>query len=172
MPTVSVTRTYLELKEPGQLREADARPAGASVVPVLECPPPYFRWLYETVGGPWHWRDRLGWDDDTIRGHFAREGVFLRVLQVEGAAAGYYELGRLPDGSIEVIHIGLVPERIGGGLGRFLVAEAARDAWALGATRVCLHTCTLDSPRALPNYLRLGFTRCGTENYTVDLPAD
>lgn len=171
MPTVQVTRTYLELKTPGQLREAAPPPAGARMVPVPRCPPAQFRWLYATVGGPWHWRDRLGWDDARITRHFAQDSVVLRVLEFEGTTAGYYELNRLPDGAIEVIHIGLVPEFIGRGLGGFLVTEAARDAWELGATRVCLNTCTLDGPAALPNYLRRGFTTCGTEDYLAELPA-
>jgi GNAT superfamily N-acetyltransferase len=170
VPTVSVTRTYLELKTPAQLREAGPPPETARVVPVSNCPPSQFRWLYATVGGPWHWRDRLGWDDATITRHFAQASVYLRVLEFEGEPAGYYELNRLGDGAIEVIHIGLVPGYIGRGLGGFLVSEAARDAWALGATRVCLNTCTLDGPSALPNYLRRGFTTCGSEEYFVELP--
>ena len=170
MSTLAVTRTHLELLTPGQLR-GPARPAaGATIVPVLDCPPDFYRWLYRAVGGPWHWRDRLGWDDAAIQRHFAQPTVFLRVLKVEGAPAGYYELNRLAEGSIEVIHIGLLPEWIGRGLGGHLVTEAARDAWALGARRVCLNTCTLDGPAALPNYLRRGFTICGTEDYSVELP--
>lgn len=170
MPTVAVTRTYLELKAPGQLRQASAPPAGTRVLPVLQSDPSQYRWLYATVGGPWHWRDRLGWDDATITRHFAQDSVFLRVLELEGKPAGYYELNRLPDGSVEVIHIGLVPEYIGRGLGGFLVTEAARDAWALGANRVCLDTCTLDGPAALPNYLRRGFSVYRTEEYQAQLP--
>jgi len=170
VPTVAVTRTYLELKEPGQLRDPGAPPPGAAIVPVRDVAPSYFRWLYATVGGPWHWRDRLGWDDDTIRRHFALDTVFLRVLEAEGAPAGYYELNRIADGAIEVIHIGLVPAYIGRGLGGYLVAEAAREAWALGATRVCLDTCTLDGPAALPNYLRRGFTVYRTEDFEKQLP--
>jgi hypothetical protein len=50
------------------------------------------------------------------------------------------------------------------------VTEAARDAWALEPTRVCLNTCTLDAPAALANYLRRGFTICGREEYSVELP--
>jgi GNAT superfamily N-acetyltransferase len=72
---------------------------------------------------------------------------------------------------VEVAHIGLIPDRIGKGLGGFLVFEAVRDAWALGATRVWLHTCTLDGEAALPNYLRRGFVAYKTEAYDVELPA-
>jgi len=170
MPPVSVTRTYLELTAPDQLRDPARQPVGARIEPVVDCPPAFFRWLYATVGGPWHWRDRLGWDETTIRVHLAQPSVLLRVLYVEGAPAGYYELGRHADGSIEIKYIGLMPERIGRGLGGFLVAEAAREAWALGANRVLLDTCTLDGPSALPNYIRRGFVPYKTEMYEVNLP--
>lgn len=170
MPATAVTRTYLEQRDPAQLRTPSRVPAGARVEAVRDCPPGYFRWLYASVGGPWHWYERTGWTDDTIRAHLGLPTVFLRVLMFEGAPAGYYELNRHADGSVEVAHIGLLPERIGRGLGGFLVAEAVRDGWALSATRVWLHTCTLDGAAALPNYLRRGFVAYRTEEYEVELP--
>ena len=48
-------------------------------------------------------------------------------------------------------------------------ACAAREAWALGPNRVWLHTCTLDSPRALPNYKARGFEAFRTETYTAQV---
>lgn len=170
MATVSVTRTYLEQREPSQLVDGSAAPRGAHIEPVVDCPPSFYRWLYATVGGPWHWRDRLTWDDPTIRAHLTQLSVLLRVLYVAGVPAGYYELYRHADGSIEIKYIGLLPERIGRGLGRYLVAEATREAWALGANRVLLDTCTLDGPTALPNYLKRGFVPYKTAAYTVELP--
>ena len=171
MPATAVTRTYLEQRDPTQLRAPGRRPDGARIDPIRECPPSFYRWLYAEVGGPWHWYERREWTDDTIREHLGRPTVFLRVLIFEGAPAGYYELNRQADGSIEVVHIGLLPERIGNGLGGYIVSEAVRDAWALGATRVWLHTCTLDGAAALPNYLRRGFVAYRTEEYELEVPA-
>jgi hypothetical protein len=37
--------------------------------------------------------------------------------------------------------------------------------------RVWLHTCTLDHPAALPNYLKRGFRPIREEVYTTLLPA-
>jgi hypothetical protein len=37
-------------------------------------------------------------------------------------------------------------------------------------TRVWLHTCTLDHPAALANYLGRGFQVTRSEHYEVDLP--
>ena len=42
-----------------------------------------------------------------------------------------------------------LPEFTGAGLGKWLLTEATRAAWGLGASRVWLHTCTLDGPAAL-----------------------
>ena len=172
MPQVSVTRTYLELRTPEQLRASRTRPAGASLESVEHCPPPLFRWLYTTVGGPWHWRDRLPWDDATIEAHFANPATLLRVLRLDGAIAGYYELNRDGDGAVEIVHFGLVPEFIGKGLGGWFLAEAVGDAWTIGATRVWLHTCTLDGEAALPNYLARGFTAYKSEQYLAEVPVE
>jgi len=40
----------------------------------------------------------------------------------------------------------------------------------MGATRVWLHTCTLDGPAALPNYLARGFVATRRETYAADVP--
>jgi hypothetical protein len=41
-------------------------------------------------------------------------------------------------------------------------------AWAGQPTRVWLHTCTLDHPNALPNYVRRGFRPVREEVYQVE----
>ena len=170
MRRVAVTRTYLQLLDRDQLRPARRRPDGARVEAVEDVEPALFRWLYTTVGGPWHWRDRLPWTDDDITRHFASPDVALRVLTHHGVTAGYYELARQADGSVEIVHFGLVPDFVGKGLGGFLLEEATEAAWDLGANRVWLHTCTLDDPAALPNYLARGFRPFREERYEAELP--
>jgi GNAT superfamily N-acetyltransferase len=64
---------------------------------------------------------------------------------------------------VEIGYFGLMPHAIGRGLGRWLLGEAIRDAWCGDPTRLWLHTCTLDHPAALPNYLKAGFVVTGTE---------
>ena len=43
-------------------------------------------------------------------------------------------------------------------LGKWLLAEAIRAAWAKLPKRVIVQTCTLDGPAALPLYQKMGFT--------------
>jgi len=83
-----------------------------------------------------------------------------------------FELDRHDDGSVEIAYFGLRPEFIGRGIGKAMLTRAADEAWALGADRVWLHTCTLDSAHALPNYLARGFTQFRRETYTAELPDD
>ena len=112
--------------------------------------------------------DRLGWDDGTIRAHLALDSLTLWVLSVSGAPAGWFELKRHDDGSVEIAYFGILPEFRRRGLGKHLLGEAVRRAWEGGAARVWLHTCTLDDPAALPNYRARGFTPYKEETYEVD----
>ncbi len=85
--------------------------------------------------------------------------------------AGFFELEQHDeDGSVEIAYFGLTESFIGRGLGKAMLTRAAQEAWALAPSRVWLHTCTLDSPHALPNYEARGFTRFKTETYTAQVP--
>ena len=57
----------------------------------------------------------------------------------------------------------------GRGLGRYMLTRAVEEAWRTPhARRVWLHTCTLDGPAALPNYLGRGFRIVRSEEYEVE----
>ena len=93
------------------------------------------------------------------------------MLRDAGAIAGYFELVRRADArgavEVELLYFGLVAEAQGRGLGRRLLERAIAEAWALGAERMVLNTCTLDHPAALPNYLARGFRVVRDESYEV-----
>ena len=48
-------------------------------------------------------------------------------------------------------------DRVGGGLGEYLLAQAIDIAWQHPITKMKVQTCTLDHPRALGLYQRMGF---------------
>ncbi|HEX2455368.1 MAG TPA: GNAT family N-acetyltransferase [Vicinamibacterales bacterium] len=160
-------RTYLELRDPGELHPARIDDLPVRVERVEECPPSFWRFLYSEVGRRYHWVDRLGWTDQDILNYLHDPSVSLWLLTVAGAPAGYFELRRDPDDAFEVAYFGLLKEFTGRGFGAYLLTEAVERAWALGATRVWLHTSTLDHPAALPNYLKRGFQVFRTEEYAV-----
>ena len=153
----TVTRTYLEMRQRPQGRSSPS-PEGAEIERLEPCPPALYRHLYSEVGRAWSWFERLWWTDEELAAHLQRPEVSIRLLRVHSAPAGYYELVRHADGSVEIGYFGLMPHAIGRGLGRWLLGEAIAEAWSGGPDRVWLHTCTLDHPAALPNYLKAGFS--------------
>ena len=170
MPTVDVLRTYLEMTDPADLGAADPAPdPGGRLEPVRDCPWHFYRYLYAEVGREYHWRARLSWTEEQFRAHLAGPST-IWLLTVAGAPAGYFELRAQEDRSVEIAELGVLGEFQGRGLGKFLLCRAIAEAWATRPSRVWLHTCTLDHPGALPNYLKRGFRKVREERYQVTLP--
>jgi len=162
-----VTRTYLEMNSASQLQPARVGDPRLKITNQHPCSVELFRWLYAEVGRNYHWIDRLPWTDEDIRVHLAQPENSIWLMTLENEPAGYFELRKCADGSTEIAYFGLLPSFIGRGLGKHLLTCAVEQAWADGAERVWLHTCTLDDPAALPNYLRRGFRQFKTEKYVV-----
>ena len=163
----TVTRTYLEMTSSGDLRPATAAGAKPRIERLEHCSVELFRFLYEEVGRAYRWTDRLGWSDAMIERHLATPGVSIWLLTSDDQPAGYFELKAHEDDSVEIAYVGLLPDFIGRGWGKYLLTLAVQSAWQLGPGRVWLHTCTLDHPAALPNYLKRGFRPVRQETYTV-----
>jgi GNAT superfamily N-acetyltransferase len=162
-----VTTTYLEIDNP-----SDLRPSGEPRVPFtltrVDVPTPELnRFLYVSVGDNWAWRDRLQWDRPRWLQYLNRPELETWVMYVRGTPAGYFELER-QGGSVEVAYFGLLPRFIGLGLGGALLTASIRRAFEIGASRVWLHTCTLDHPQALANYLARGLSPYKTEQTLVE----
>ena len=162
---IEVTRTYLQLTRRDELNPARVDDSRAQTDQAVSCPASFYRFLYGEVGRLYHWIDRLPWTDEEIQAHLARPEITLWVMYSEGSPAGYFELERHSDGSIEIAYFGLIQEFLGRGLGKHLLTEAVERAWSEGANRVWLHTCTLDDSAALPNYVKRGFQTFKEEKY-------
>jgi GNAT superfamily N-acetyltransferase len=130
----------------------------------------HYRRLYNTVGAPWHWTDRHAWSDQRLTAHLTRPAISVFECIVGDESAGFFELEQHSGGAVEIAYFGLAEGFIGRGLGKALLTRAAEESFGLGATRVWLHTCTLDSPHALPNYEARGFTPFDRDTYVVQLP--
>jgi GNAT superfamily N-acetyltransferase len=165
-----VVRTYLEMTEPSELRAVHSDDPTIRVARLARLSAEGYRQLYGDVGSQYHWHDRDAWSDDELRAYLARPDVAVWVLLSADDVAGYFELVRQPDASVEIAYFGLMPAFIGRGLGKVMLTRAVEEAWRFGASRVWLHTCTLDSPQALPNYEARGFVQYRRETYSAHVP--
>jgi GNAT superfamily N-acetyltransferase len=166
---IEVTRTYLEMRDPAHLQAARNDDPRVRVEQMHDCPASFFRYLYVEVGRSYHWIDRLPWTDEDIVAHLNKPEISLWLMTDDGATAGYFELRRCEDESVEIAYFGLLPGFLGRGLGKHLLTCATEQAWADGANRVWLHTNTLDHPSALSNYLKRGFVPFRTDNYKIEI---
>lgn len=164
--SVEVTRTYLELKE-RRPEKVVAWPSGVTLERATPCSVALSRALYAAVGRRYRWYDRDKWPDERLAAYLAQPNVAVWVLRHGSKLAGYFELEQQEDGSVEIVYFGLVASAQGKGLGRRLLEAAIQVGFATPASRVWLHTCTLDHPAALPNYLARGFVPYRTEKYEM-----
>lgn len=171
MSEIDAVRTYLEMRERPQEVRAFSDPS-CRVERVRTCPVSFYRYLYAEVGRPWHWLERLPWSDELIAAHLAQPGLELLALYCDGSPAGFAELKRDSDGSVEICYFGLLPEFIGRRLGGAFLVAVLHEAWRAGTHRVWLHTCTLDHAGALSNYLKRGFVEVRREPYRALLAPD
>ncbi len=161
---------YLELTTREHLRRGGPGPLAVSRA---EPPDPALnKRFYEEIGREWQWVDRLPWSGPQWRDYVNRPKVQTWVATVNDAAAGYFELERQASDDVEIKFFGLLAEYRGRGLGGALLDHAVRRAWAMGASRVVVNTCSLDHPDALSNYLSRGFRVYKEETRRVDSRAD
>jgi len=161
---VDVVRTYLEMTAPGDLRPGRPLPEDCHVARESVDAAAY-RHLYALVGRDYHWHDRDAWSDAELTAYLRQPGVSVWVARRGADILGYFELSRDREGGVEIAYFGLAAPAIGHGLGGALLTMATVAAWDLEPARVWLHTCTLDHPAALPNYLARGFRVTRTERY-------
>jgi GNAT superfamily N-acetyltransferase len=169
MPVVDVKVYYLEMLAPNHRKAASPR-EGLAVIHGKKPTVAYYRFLYNSVGKDYHWYSRGRLPDAELAATIQHPLNEVYVLHVDGVPAGFAELDVRKEGEIELVQFGLMPEFIGQGLGKYFLQWTIDKAWSYRPRRFWLHTCTLDHPAALPNYLKAGFAVYKEEMMKRELP--
>lgn len=153
---VAAVVTSLEMRERPRPRPLPASPL--RLVRWAQPSPEKYRALFERVGAPWLWFSRLVMDEARLTGiiHDAAVEIYA-VIDPRGIEIGLLELDFRVGATCELSFLGLVPELTGQGHGRWLMAQALMRAWRPEVSRVWVHTCSLDHPKALGFYRTSGF---------------
>lgn len=167
---VPMTVTFLEMRA-RPAGPPPPQPKGKIAILRAERPPVHFyRYLYNTIGEPYLWVDRRKLGDEELAAIIGDPRVELYVLNIEGCPAGMAELEFREPGAAQVAYFGLMPEYIGRGFGYFFLHQAVSIAWSHPISSLLINTCTLDHPRALPLYQRIGFVPYSREDRYIELP--
>lgn len=154
---VAAVVTHLEMTEAPPLRAAPELPALTLEV-TARPEPDMYRALFAAVGGVgWLWCSRLLLGDDELTAILHDPKVEVLVLRHGNRAVGLLELDFRDAGTCELAFLGLLPDLMGQGAGRYLMNVALTRAWAQPITRLHVHTCTFDHPEAVGFYVRSGF---------------
>lgn len=169
---VPVTTTYLHIPARAQFRPALIADPDLLILEAREPFVAFYRFLYDAVGREYAWIDRLLWSDAQFREYLARPTTTVLVLYFRGIPVGYIELDAAEGPTTEIAYFGLMPTVHGRGFGKHLLSVGVRRAFDDGAERVWLHTCTLDGPHAIANYMARGFIPYKTTTQDEPVPID
>lgn len=150
--------TYLEMTSRANFAPAYIRASDVEIVRMEMPDLGFYKFLYQSVGQEWAWRDRLELSSPELRAILTSPRTQVFVMYVSGSPAGYVELYKHDDDSVEIAYFGLRRDYMGRGLGKHLLSYGVARAWEMDAKRVWLHTCNLDGPHALSNYQKRGFS--------------
>ncbi|MEM1430614.1 MAG: GNAT family N-acetyltransferase [Pseudomonadota bacterium] len=156
---VSYTITWLEMRTRPPYGYPSA-PSGKPAALLRAVAPPtwFFLGLYDAVGRDYAWEDMHTEKEQDLAAWLSDDRTALYTLMRDGWPHGFFLLdNRVPE-ICDLSYFGLVPEAVGTGLGRYLLESAVCMGWDMpGVERMTVNTCTLDHPRALGLYQRVGF---------------
>ena len=161
--------TYLEMNSrPTTTVPRPTRPRLA-LMRAEHVPVHFYRYLYEQVGRDYHWYLRRVMADGDLDATVNSSDTQIDVLYADGCPAGFFELNlaKLPD-EVELAYFGLCRDHLNLGLGKWFLWSAVDAAWEHGPKILTVHTNSLDHPRALPLYQRLGFEPVGIGEETIE----
>lgn len=167
---VALTTWFLEMFAPPVRAQRRVKPAGLEI-PRLSRPPIHFyRYIYTMVGSPWVWWERRIQSDETIMQEIHDPKFEFFVPYLNHIPIGMVELNKRGFPEVQLNYFGLIPEYCGQGIGGFLLEWMTDRVFESGAKRFWVHTCSLDSPNALPAYQNAGFSLYGTQTEMIDDP--
>ena len=126
------------------------------------------KFFYKQVGKKHRWIDRLSWTDEKWINYISNQNLETYVISENDKLAGFFELLFNPElRETEISYFGLLEEYIGKGIGGYALSIAIKKSFEKNIKRVWLHTCTLDHPNALKNYIARGMTVFKKENINI-----
>lgn len=168
---IETTVTYLSMTHPPTVRVMPPANLKLALMHVLEPTVSYYRYLYHKVGQDYCWVDRKAMSDDQLAEAINAKGVSVYVAYCAGNPAGYFEIDAREPAKVWLAYFGLLPEFHGMGIGKWLLSEAVRTAWAGKPEELHVETCTLDAAHALALYQKIGFVPYERREKTMIVPA-
>ena len=164
---IPVQRNFLELKD---LKNLKTNSINEKKYLVKKIKPDFQlnKFFYKQVGKKHRWIDRLSWSDKKWINYISNRNLETYIISEFDELVGFFELLYNPElEETEISYFGLLEEYIGKGIGGYALSVAIKKSFEKNIRRVWLHTCTLDHPNALKNYIARGMTVFKKENINI-----
>ena len=164
---IPVQRNFLELKD---LKNLKTNSINENKYLVKKIKPDFQlnKFFYKQVGKNHRWIDRLSWSDEKWINYISNRNLETYIISEFDELVGFFELLYNPElEETEISYFGLLEEYIGKGIGGYALSVAIKKSFQKNIRRVWLHTCTLDHPNALKNYIARGMTVFKKENINI-----
>ena len=164
---IPVQRNFLELKD---LKNLKTNSINEKKYLVKKIKPDFQlnKFFYKQVGKKHRWIDRLSWSDGKWMNYISNKNLETYIISESKELAGFFELLYNPElKETEISYFGLLEEYIGKGIGGYALSVAIKKSFEKNIRRVWLHTCTLDHPNALKNYIARGMKVFRKENINI-----
>ena len=164
---IPVQRNFLELKD---LKNLKTNSINEKKYLVKKIKPDFQlnKFFYKQVGKKHRWIDRISWSDGKWINYISNKNLETYIISESDELVGFFELLYNPElKETEISYFGLLEEYIGKGIGGYALSVAIKKSFEKNIRRVWLHTCTLDHPNALKNYIARGMTVFKKENINI-----
>ena len=162
-----IYRKYLEIKSPDDFKEVIKPSENYSVKLVNPKDFQLNKFFYKNIGKKHKWVDRLVWTDQDWIDYVSKKKLSTYILKEKEELVGYFELIFYQDiRELEIAYLGILEEYVGKKLGGYLLSEAIKKSFSLGALRTWACTSSLDHKNALKNYLSRGMKVFKSETLT------
>ena len=164
-----IKRNYLEISSIQNLSEV-FKPSNNLNISLIEEPDFQLnKFFYKEIGKKHRWMDRLLWTEKNWIEYVSSLEVKTYVLKEDHNLAGYFEqIFHNEKNDCEIAYFGVLEEFIGKKYGGYLLSEAIKESFKLGAKRVWVHTCSLDHKHALENYKSRGMKIFKSETISIN----
>lgn len=160
---VDYSVTYLEMdSRPDWPRPPTPALSRLALVRAEDPPARWFLHLYDSVGAAYEWTDWHRRPVAELNAFIKDPNVAIFTLMLQGWSAGFFVLDWRKAGVCDLSYFGLTEDAQGRGLGSYLLKTAILTGWdgaasGSGIDKMTVETSTLDHPRALPLYQKVGF---------------
>ena len=164
---IHVERNFLELRDIKKLKFNSSK-ENKFLIKKIKPDFQLNKFFYKQVGKKHRWIDRLSWTDEKWINFISNKNLETYVISESDDLIGFFELLYNPKlNETEISYFGLLEEYIGKGIGGYALSEAIKKSFEKNIKRVWLHTCTLDHPNALKNYIARGMRVFRKENINI-----